>query len=131
VSASSTQGGHNQPFLQDSQSQQTDKPCCTICSDRPHLRRTAMRPNKDDSLTENMHSVEEMSKWSCRFTQQHSNTKHSTHDWPIRQQSHMTTTIWDIYYRLANTTILGPFSGTTWVSRCQKKTSRLYGARED
>ena len=25
----------------------------------------------------------------------------------------------------------GPFSGTTWVSRCQKKTSGLCGARED
>jgi len=25
----------------------------------------------------------------------------------------------------------GPFSGTTRVSRCQKKTSGLYGARED
>jgi len=25
----------------------------------------------------------------------------------------------------------GPFSGTTWVSRCQKRTSGLYGARED
>jgi len=24
-----------------------------------------------------------------------------------------------------------PFSGTTWVSRCQKRTSGLYGARED
>jgi len=26
---------------------------------------------------------------------------------------------------------LGPFSGTTRVSRCQKRTSGLYGARED
>jgi len=25
----------------------------------------------------------------------------------------------------------GPFSGTTQVSRCQKRTSGLYGARED
>jgi len=25
----------------------------------------------------------------------------------------------------------GPFSGTTRVSRCQKRTSRLYGGRED
>jgi len=25
----------------------------------------------------------------------------------------------------------GPFSGTTRVSRCQKRTSGLYGARED
>jgi len=25
----------------------------------------------------------------------------------------------------------GPFSGTTCVSRCQKRTSGLYGARED
>ena len=25
----------------------------------------------------------------------------------------------------------GPFSGTTWVSRCQKRTSGFYGARED
>ena len=25
----------------------------------------------------------------------------------------------------------GPFSGTTWVSQCQKRTSGLYGARED
>jgi len=25
----------------------------------------------------------------------------------------------------------GPFSGTTWVSRCEKRTSGLYGARED
>jgi len=24
-----------------------------------------------------------------------------------------------------------PFSGTTWVSRCQKRTAGLYGARED
>jgi len=24
-----------------------------------------------------------------------------------------------------------PFSGTTWVSRCQKRTSGLYDARED
>jgi len=24
-----------------------------------------------------------------------------------------------------------PFSGTTWVSQCQKRTSGLYGARED
>jgi len=29
------------------------------------------------------------------------------------------------------TTILRPFSGTTRVSRCQEKTSGLYGARED
>jgi len=29
------------------------------------------------------------------------------------------------------TTVLWPFSGTTWVSRCQKRTSGLYGARED
>jgi len=29
------------------------------------------------------------------------------------------------------TTILWPFSGTTRVSRCQKRTSGLYGARED
>jgi len=27
--------------------------------------------------------------------------------------------------------LYGPFSGTTWVSRCQKRTSGLYGARED
>jgi len=27
--------------------------------------------------------------------------------------------------------IYGPFSGTTRVSRCQKRTSGLYGARED
>jgi len=27
--------------------------------------------------------------------------------------------------------IYGPFSGTTWVSRCHKRTSGLYGARED
>jgi len=25
----------------------------------------------------------------------------------------------------------GPFSGTTWVSRCQKRTSGLYGVRGD
>jgi len=25
----------------------------------------------------------------------------------------------------------GPFSVTIWVSRCQKRTSGLYGARED
>jgi len=25
----------------------------------------------------------------------------------------------------------GPFSGTTWVSQCQKRTSGLYGARRD
>jgi len=25
----------------------------------------------------------------------------------------------------------GPFSGTTWVSQCQKRTFGLYGARED
>jgi len=25
----------------------------------------------------------------------------------------------------------GPFSGTIWVSRCQKRTSGHYGARED
>jgi len=25
----------------------------------------------------------------------------------------------------------GAFSGTTWMSRCQKKNSGLYGARED
>jgi len=29
------------------------------------------------------------------------------------------------------TTVYGPFSGTTKVSRCQKTTSELYGARED
>jgi len=29
------------------------------------------------------------------------------------------------------TTVFGPFSRTTWVSWCQKKTSGLYGARED
>jgi len=29
------------------------------------------------------------------------------------------------------TSVLQPFSGTTWVSRCQKRTSALYGARED
>jgi len=28
-------------------------------------------------------------------------------------------------------TFYGPFSGTTRVSRCQKRTSGLYGARED
>jgi len=28
-------------------------------------------------------------------------------------------------------TIYGPFSGTTRVSRCQKRTSGLYGAREN
>jgi len=33
--------------------------------------------------------------------------------------------------RLTYTTILWPFSGTTQVSRCQKITSGLYGARED
>ena len=30
-----------------------------------------------------------------------------------------------------HTTVLRPFSETTWVSRCQKRTSGLYGARED
>jgi len=30
-----------------------------------------------------------------------------------------------------STTVLRPFSGTTRVSRCQKRTSGLYGARED
>jgi len=39
-------------------------------------------------------------------------------------------------YRSGTTTPLpqpfyGPFSGTTRVSRCQKRTSGLYGARED
>ena len=29
------------------------------------------------------------------------------------------------------TTVLQPFSGTTGVSWCQKKTSGVYGARED
>jgi len=29
------------------------------------------------------------------------------------------------------TTVLRRFSGTTWVSRCQKRTSGLYAARED
>jgi len=38
--------------------------------------------------------------------------------------------------RMQNTTPLpqlfyGPFSGTTRVSQCQKRTSGLYGARED
>jgi len=30
-----------------------------------------------------------------------------------------------------HTTVLRPFSGTTLVSWCQKRTSGLYGARED
>jgi len=38
-------------------------------------------------------------------------------------------------YLLAHSTtpqpFYGPFSGTTRVSRCQKRTSGLYGARED
>jgi len=37
-------------------------------------------------------------------------------------------------YRLTTThttTIFGPFSGTTRVRQCQKRTSGLYGARED
>jgi len=29
------------------------------------------------------------------------------------------------------TTVLRPFSGTTRVSRCQKRTSGIYGARKD
>jgi len=39
----------------------------------------------------------------------------------------------DSYYRpdTHTTTVLQPFSGTIWVSRCQKRTSGLYGARED
>jgi len=32
---------------------------------------------------------------------------------------------------VTNTTVLRPFSGTIRVSQCQKKTSGLYGARED
>jgi len=42
-----------------------------------------------------------------------------------------------MYFALTTTTITtpqpfyGPFSGTTRVSRCQKRTSGLYGARGD
>jgi len=36
---------------------------------------------------------------------------------------HTATTTPQPFYR--------PFSGTTWVSRCQKRTSGFYGARED
>jgi len=36
-----------------------------------------------------------------------------------------------IYAGLLTTIVLRPFSGTTRVSRCQKRTSGLYGARED
>jgi len=44
-----------------------------------------------------------------------------------------------VCYHNINTVVLppppqpfyGPFSGTTRVSRCQKRTSGLYGARED
>jgi len=46
------------------------------------------------------------------------NHKHT----PILPAEKITTT---------TTTILRPFSGTTRVSRCQKRTSGLYGARED
>jgi len=35
------------------------------------------------------------------------------------------------YHSRFTTTVYGPFSGTTRVSRCQKRTSGLYGARED
>jgi len=37
---------------------------------------------------------------------------------------------WDISYH-TTTTVSRPFSGTTRVSRCQKRMSGLYGARED
>ena len=36
-----------------------------------------------------------------------------------------------VYIPHHTTTVLRPFSGTTRVSRCQKKTSGLYGAREE
>ena len=40
-----------------------------------------------------------------------------------------------IFYRQITTTtpqpFYGPFSGTTGVSQCQKRTSGLHGARED
>jgi len=35
------------------------------------------------------------------------------------------------YHHTTTTTVYGRFSGTTRVSRCQKRTSGLYGARED
>jgi len=41
------------------------------------------------------------------------------------------TMSWAAAVVTTTTTILQPFSGTTWVSRCQKRTSGLYGARED
>jgi len=37
----------------------------------------------------------------------------------------------DYYHTTTPQPFYGPFSGTTWVSRCQKRTSGLYGARED
>ena len=36
-----------------------------------------------------------------------------------------------LFYTTATTTVYSPFSGTTQVSRCQKRNSGLYGARED
>jgi len=38
---------------------------------------------------------------------------------------------WNLCKQFTHKPFYGPFSGTTWVSRCQKRTSGLYGARGD
>jgi len=50
----------------------------------------------------------------------------------LYQVGNLNSALLDCYlHDLTTTTILRPFSGNTRVSRCQKRTSGLYGARED
>jgi len=72
----------------------------------------------------------------CRQTEGHSKncTKH-THYVHIAQYKNsfksVLQTLCKILTNTHTTTVYGPFSGTTLASRCQKRTSGLYGARED
>jgi len=60
-------------------------------------------------------------------SRRHTHTRPSTLPGPLK----WLVTILNLCLLITHNCFYGPFSGTTWVSHCQKKSSGLYGARGD
>jgi len=85
--------------------------------------------------------LQQAEKWCC-FTQLHKLISSIYCTKIIRDQTYYTVNSSKLWMKALKTSkaegidsipqpFYGPFSGTTRVSRCQKRTSGLYGARED
>jgi len=131
-SSTETASRSDQPFLQGLLAWQTDRPRCSVSNNRPHLH---TRPDSSlryrryinhlltyllTYIVQAMRSIK--TKQQKQTTQEQNGTNLNRQKANLNTHTHTHTQTKPFY---------GPFSGTTQVSRCQKRSSGLYGARED